>query len=170
MSKLSGLIACLLLLSLAAAQTLSCNVSTVPGIASGIVNLGVPTTSVAQTAFSQSLTGFNLGTYAEVFSAFAIAGFQASSSQSFFSLVVDNIIFSNGNTQMNFTMNYNNPTGSFQTTWSSIKLSWVAVSTSFQTVTGSGLGNYIWAGSVGMAAPFTNGIRGPIIPNSLWAK
>lgn len=173
MNKVTGLIACLLLLSLAVAQTTTttttCSpVSGLSGIASGIINLGVPTASVAQTSYSLSLSGFSLGTFAEVFTAFAIAGFQGASSQQYFSLVVDTVVFSNGNTQMNFTMNYNNPTGSFQTTWSSVKLSWVAVSTGFQTVTGSGQGNYIWAGSVGVASPFTNGISGPVIPNSIW--
>ena len=105
-----------------------------------------------------------------MFAAFAIAGFQAASTQQYFSLVVDTITFSNGNTQMNFTMSYSNPNSTFVTTWSSIKLSWVAVSTGFQSVTGSGQGNYIWAGSVGMSTPFTNGISGPIIPNSLWGQ
>jgi hypothetical protein len=167
MSKLTGLLACLLLLSAVAGQT--CGVSSLTGIASGVVNLGTPVAQVAQTSYSISLSSYGLGTYAEVFAAFAIAGFQASSNQQFYSLIVDNIIFSNGNTQMNFTMVYNNPAGTFQTTWSSIKLSWVAVSTGFATVTGSGLGNYIWAGSVGMSTPFTNGISGPIIPNSLWS-
>ena len=171
MYRSTGLIACLLLLSLAACQqNFSCANSVVPGIASGIVRLGVPVASVAQTSYSVSLTEFNLGTFAEVFSAFAIAGIQASSSQTYFSLIVDQVIFSNGNTQMNFTMNYNNPTGTFSTTWSSIKLSWLAVSTSFETVYGNPYGNYVWAGSVGMAAPFTNGIAGPVMTNSIWSQ
>ena len=110
MSRVSTFLLTCLLLSLAASQnTTDCGRSKLDHIASGVVRLGVPTTSVAQTSFSQSLSDFTLGTYAEVFAAFAIAGFQASSTQTFYSLVVDNIIFSNGNTQMNFTMNYNNP-------------------------------------------------------------
>lgn len=36
-----------------------------------------------------------------------------------------------------------------------------------QTVNAIG-GSYIWAGSVGLSAPFTNGLAGPVIPNSLW--
>ena len=87
-----------------------------------------------------------------MFSAFAIAGFQGASSQQYFSLVVDQVIFSNGNTQMNFTMDYANPLGSFTSTWSSVKLSWVAVSTSFETVNGQQYGNYIWASSVGLTS------------------
>jgi len=171
MSRSTGFIACLLLLSLAACQNnFTCSNSVVPGIASGIVKLGVPVASVAQTSYSLSLAQFNLGTFAEVFSTFAIAGFQGSSSQQYFSLIVDQVIFSNGNTQMNFTMNYNNPTGTFATTWSSIKLSWLAVSTSFETVYGNPYGNYLWAGSVGMAAPFTNNIAGPVMTNSIWSQ
>ena len=68
---------------------------------------------------------------------------------------------------MNITLSYNNPAGTFQTTWTRIKLSWVAVSTVMQTVNAIG-GSYIWAGSVGMSAPFTNGLSGAVIPNSLW--
>lgn len=73
----------------------------------------------------------NLGTFAQVFNAFAIAGLQGSSTQTYYSLIVDQVIFSNGNTQMNFTMNYNSPDGAIATTWTNIKLSWVAVSTQF---------------------------------------
>jgi hypothetical protein len=36
-----------------------------------------------------------------------------------------------------------------------------------QTVNAIG-GSYVWAGSVGIAAPFTNGLSGAVIPNSLW--
>ena len=68
---------------------------------------------------------------------------------------------------MNVTINYASPDGSFQTTWTKVKLSWVAVSTGIQTMSVVG-GSYVWAGSVGMAAPFTNGLSGPVIPNSLW--
>ena len=141
MYKLTGLILCLLLVSQVIAQTTTttttststCSVSSLDGIASGIVVLGVPTATLAQSSYSMSLTGFNLGLYAQVFSAFAIAGFQAASNRQFYSLVVDTVIFSNGNTQMNFTMNYlyNNNGINFQTSWSTIKLSWLAVSTLF---------------------------------------
>ena len=63
-------------------------------------------------------------------------------------------------------MNYNNPDGSFATTWTNLKLSWVAVSTQFEKFNNDG--QYVWAGSVGMTAPFTNNIPGPVITNSLW--
>jgi len=87
MKTFTGLLLCLLLVLQVSSQT--CSVSAVPGIASGIVSLGVPDSAVAQTSYSVSLSGFNLGTYAEVFYAFAIAGFQGASNQQFFSLVVD---------------------------------------------------------------------------------
>lgn len=92
-----------------------------------------------------------------MFSAFAIAGFQGASGQTYYSLVVDTVTFSNGNTQMNFTMNYNYQNCSIgcQTTWTKVKLSWLAVSTSFQVFDSTtGTGNYIWAGSVGVYGPF----------------
>jgi hypothetical protein len=161
-----------LLLSLAVSQaattTTNCGASSLPGIASGLIQLGVPTSSVAQTSYSQTLSGFNIGTYDTVFSAFAIAGIQASATQQYFALVVDTVTFSNGNTQMNVSLVFTSPNGTFQTTWTKVTLSWVAVSTGFQTINGNG-GSYVWAGSVGISAPFTNGISGPIIPNSLWS-
>ena len=165
MSRSTSLVALLLLISLVSSQT--CTNSNVAGIHTGLVRLGVPNANVAQTSYSQSLAGSTLGTYAQVFSAFAIAGLEASSSQTYYSLIVDQVIFSNGNTQMNFTMNYNNPDGSFATTWTTIKLSYVAVSTAFEkfdTISGQ----YVWAGSFTMAAPFTNGIPQATIANSIW--
>ena len=101
-----------------------------------------------------------------MFTAFAVAGLQGASAQTYYSLVVDQIIFGNGNTVMNFTMNYNNPDGSVATTWTNIKLSWVAVSTLFEKYQTTG--QYVWAGSVGMTAPFASNIAGAVIPNSLW--
>ena len=119
-----------------------------------MISLGVPDASVAQDSYSVTLSEFNLGTYAEVFHAFAIAGFQGASNQQFYSLVVDQVVFSNQNTLMNFTMLYlyNDGTINYQTTWSRVKLSWLAVSTSFET-TGPTEGNFIWAGTVGISAP-----------------
>jgi hypothetical protein len=68
-------------------------------------------------------------------------------------------------------MNYlfNNNGINFQTTWSSIKLSWLAVSTLFETVVpGDPLGgSYIWAGTVGLFPPFTD-VSGAIMANSPW--
>ncbi len=169
--KLTGLLLCVLLCSMVLSQNSTCGVSSLTGIASGTVILGAPNAPLAQDAFSVPLTGFNLDLYAEVHSAFAIAGFQAASNQQFYSLVVDNIVFSNGNTQMNFTMNYlYNTNGiNFKTTWTRVRLNWLAVSTSFQTITGSGRGNYIWAGSVGLSAPFS-GLAGPVMTNSIFAN
>lgn len=168
MIKLTGLIICLLLTAQVLGQS-TCSVSNLDGIASGVINLGVPNAPLAQTTYTQTLSGFNLGVFAQVFYAFAIAGFQAPSSQQFYSLVVDQVIFSNGNTQMNVTMNYlYNANGiNYQTSWTKVKLSWMAASTGFETVVlGDPLGgNYIWTGTVGLYAPF-NDISGAIMTNS----
>ena len=59
--------ALLLLLTLAASQTpapTTCSNSAVSGIASGIIRLGVPMEAVASTSYSQTLSGFSLGTWA----------------------------------------------------------------------------------------------------------
>ena len=89
MKAIAGFFLCLLLCGLVSAQDTTCTESQVDGIASGMISLGVPDASVAQDSYSVSLSGFNLGTYAEVFHAFAIAGFQGASNQQFYSLVVD---------------------------------------------------------------------------------
>jgi hypothetical protein len=47
-----------------------------------------------------------MGVFAEVFSAFALAGVQAVSQQKYYSLVVDEVYFENSNTKMRFTMDY----------------------------------------------------------------
>ena len=60
MIKVTGLILCLVLLTSALAASPSCNVSSLSGIASGVLILGVPAATTAQTSFSQSLSGFNL--------------------------------------------------------------------------------------------------------------
>lgn len=168
MIKLTGLIICLLLTAQVLGQS-TCSVSNLDGIASGVINLGVPNAPLAQTTYTQTLSGFNLGVFAQVFHAFAIAGFQAPSNQQFYSLVVDQVVFSNGNTQMNVTMNYlyNSNGINYQTSWTKVKLSWMASSTGFQTVVVDDPlgGNYIWAGSVGLSAPFTD-VSGAIMTNS----
>lgn len=70
---------------------------------------------------------------------------------------------------MNFTMNYlyNNAGINFQTSWTKVQLSWIAVSTGFETVVSNNPtgGNYIWATSIGLYAPFS-GVTGPLLTNS----
>lgn len=97
-----------------------------------------------------------------------MAGLQGASGQTFYSMVVDRITFSNGNSQMSFTMDYTyNQNGiNYQTTWTKIKLSYVVVSTQFETV-GPTLGNYVWAGSIGLNVPVT-GLTGANMPNSIF--
>ena len=68
---------------------------------------------------------------------------------------------------MSFTMSYKNTNGLITTVWTSIKLSWVAVSTAFETVN-SPFGSYLWAGSVGTST--ITGQTGPIMSNSLWSN
>ena len=72
---------------------------------------------------------------------------------------------------MSFTMNYANPDGSFQSTWSRVKLSWVAVSTSFETVDGQAFGNYIWATSIGLSkTAFSNHVTQAQMVNSPFSR
>ncbi len=62
---------------------------------------------------------------------------------------------------------YNNNGINFQTSWTNIKLSWLAVSTGFQTVVANSAigGSYIWAGTLGLFAPFS-GTSGALMTNS----
>lgn len=62
---------------------------------------------------------------------------------------------------------YNDGTINVLTTWSRVKLSWLAVSTSFET-TGAIYGNYIWAGSVGISAPISS-TSSAYLTNSIFA-
>jgi hypothetical protein len=144
-----------------------CSQNSLGGLVTGLISLGAPSTQFSQAIFSRSLAGSNLGTQSEIFTAFALAGMHASSKQQFYSLIVDLITFSNGNTQMNVTMSYSSPDGNYQTLWRRIRLSYVLVSNAIQTITPFG-GNYVWAGSVGLYAPFNNGLSGPVMPSYLW--
>lgn len=62
MLKLTGLLICLLLSAQVLSQS-TCSVSSLSGIASGIITLGSPG-KLAETSYSKSLSGFNLGLYA----------------------------------------------------------------------------------------------------------
>ena len=58
----------------------------------------------------------------------AIVGLQTSSGQSFYSVTVDQVVFSNTNRVMRFIMDYNNNERTVKTEWSKIKLSYIVVS------------------------------------------
>ena len=79
----------------------------------------------------------------------AIVGLQTSSGQSFYSVTVDQVVFSNTNRVMRFIMDYNNNERTVRTQWSKIKLSYIVVSPEFEGIsTGSytGTGNsYVFA-------------------------
>jgi hypothetical protein len=85
----------------------------------------------------------------------AIAGFQASCSQTAYSLGVDTVILENSNTKMRFTMNYALQDGSASPTvtqWTRVKLNYLLVSAdkfgSYGTALSDQGANYLWAGSV----------------------
>ena len=65
MYKPTVLLICLLLLT--SHVNTQCQNSNIRGMASGIINLGLPTNATAPETFSQSLAGANLGLQAEVF-------------------------------------------------------------------------------------------------------
>lgn len=156
MIKITVLLVAALLINSSLAQ--NCGKSVIPNLQTGIVQMGAPTQQLAQVSYVVPLTGMSLS--AQMMSAFAIAGFQASTGQKFYSLVVDSVLFSNGNTIMTFNMDYTWAASglTYTTTWTKIKLSYVVVSTSLittgtiiKTPTASTLyGNYIYAGSVGI--------------------
>jgi len=77
MKLIAILLACLIAFS--SAQV--CGDSAVDFIQTGEVELGVPTTSFAQTEFTVTFEADSLGVFAELFSAFALAGFQGACNQ-----------------------------------------------------------------------------------------
>ncbi len=86
LKQVAILLVCLLAFS--AAQT--CSDSALSNIESGTITLGVPTTAFAQKDYNITLKG-NLGLSAVVHTAFAIAGFQGSCTQTFYTLSVDQV-------------------------------------------------------------------------------
>ncbi len=76
-----------ILLLTASGQT-TCSDNNLNQIATGVITLGAPNATSAQTSYVKTLDG-TMGVYAQVFSAFAIAGVQAVSHQTYYSLVVD---------------------------------------------------------------------------------
>lgn len=80
-----------ILLLTGSAQT-TCADNSLSQIATGVITLGAPNATSAQTSYVQTLDG-TMGVYAEVFSAFALAGVQAVSQQKYYSLVVDEVYF-----------------------------------------------------------------------------
>jgi hypothetical protein len=103
----------------------------------------------------------------------AIAGFQASCTQTAYSLGVDTVILENSNTKMRFTMNYALQDGSANPTvtqWTRVKLNYLLVSDKFDSypTVSSPLGaNYVWAGSVEIT-PTQSGNYGLYGPGSLF--
>lgn len=74
----------------------------------------------------------------------AIVGLQTSSGQNFYSVVVDQVVFSNNNRVMRFIMDYNNNARTVKTQWSKIKLCYIVVSPDFD---GISAGSYTGAGN-----------------------
>jgi len=154
MYKIIVVLVCLLLI--AQVHNNQCTHSKIRGMASGIINLGLPTNPTAVASYTQSLADADLGLQAEVFHAFALAGFQSAAGQAYYSLVVDQVIFSNGNTLMNFTVDYESRASvSYRTIWSKVKLSWLVISTNFYSSQNpsnpNALGNLAWAGTYGIS-------------------
>lgn len=136
------------LVAFSAAQT--CSTSTLDYIESGTLTLGVPTNAFAQKDYNVTLAG-KLGLSAKIHTAFAIAGFQGSCTQTYFALGVDTVYFENSNTKMKFSMNYvyNDNTTTYTSQWTRVKLNYLLVSDLFESYKATNYGgNYIWADSV----------------------
>ena len=70
--------------------------------------------------------------------AFAIAGFETSCAQSYFSLMVDIVEFQNENTRMRVVIDFRDPAGTALTVWTKVKLTYlVASSTRFEAAPGN---------------------------------
>ena len=84
------------------------------------------------------------------FNNLAIAGFQGSCTQQYYSLVVDQVTYENNNTKMRITMDYTytiNLTNNYVSQWTKVKLSFIVVTTQFSSYAATEKGNFVWAGS-----------------------
>jgi hypothetical protein len=101
-------------------------------------------TAGATKNYYQSLSSgaFKAGDYLGY--AFAIAGFETSCSQGYYSLVVDVVEFQNQNTNMLVTIDFRNPSFSNLTVWTKVKLTYLVVSSSRYEVNNVQPA-YIWA-------------------------
>jgi hypothetical protein len=100
----------------------------------------------------------------------AIAGFQASCSQTAYSLGVDTVILENSNSRMKFSMNYffqGSSGDPVETKWTRVKVSYLLVSDKFYSYANEGA-NYVWAGSVEIT-PNRAGQYGLYGPGSIFA-
>jgi hypothetical protein len=75
-----------------------------------------------------SLANAKFGAGDRIGYAFALVGFQAACSQSYYSLVVDVVEFQNSNTQMYIVVDFRNPALNTLTTWTNVQLSYITAS------------------------------------------
>lgn len=127
--KLTLLFLCLLVLGLA--QN-GCQESRLDKIQTGEINL-LPNdlgTAGANKNYLESLSRGNFGTTDLLSTAVAIAGFETSCAQTFFSLIVDVVEPQNENTKLKIVIDFRNKAQTGLTSWAKVKLTYLVVSTS----------------------------------------
>ena len=122
------------------------NSSLLPLLATGTINLNPLDTynNGANKDYYQDLSLAQFQTVDVLGYAFALSGFQAPCSQSYYTLVIDKVNFENQNTRMKIVVNYLNPstfeTSTAITKWKIITFTYIVVSRNFQ-----GAFSNIWA-------------------------
>lgn len=154
-----GLILCLALVTLCLAQTNfnnNCqNASLIPKLATGVIHLNPLDTynNGANKDYYVDLT-LNKFEIVDVLGyGFALAGFQASCSQSFYSLSIFKVTFENQNTRMRVVVDFRNPGNGAITTWNLVTYTYIVVSRSLN-------GGYtdIWASVAEIDNPTDNAL------------
>jgi hypothetical protein len=148
--KLALLLLCLLVLGLAQD---GCQESRLDKIQTGeiVLNPNDLGTAGANKNYIESLSRGNFGATEILATAVAIAGFETSCSQSFFSLIVDIVEPQSENTKLRLVIDFRNKAQNALTTWTKVKLSYLVASYSRLSATllneGSTKSAPIWATS-----------------------
>lgn len=143
--KLTLLFLCLLILGMAQD---GCQESRLDKIQTGeiILNPNDLGTAGANKNYLEPLSRANFGATDLLSYAVAIAGFETSCSQTYFSLIVDIVEPVNENTKLKLVIDFRNKAQNALTSWTKVKLSYLVTSTSRYPPTKNGI-SYIWATS-----------------------
>ena len=152
-----GLILCLALVTLCLAQTNfnnNCqNASLIPKLATGVMHLN-PLDTYNNGANKDYYVDLSLNKF-EIIDVlgygFALAGFQASCSQSFYSLSIFKVTFENQNTRMRVVVDFRNPGDGAITTWNLVTYTYIVVSRTL-----NGAYSDIWASVAEIDNPSNN--------------
>ena len=146
-----------LMLALALAQTDFQNTcqseSLIPRLATGLINLNPLDTynSGANKDYYQDLTLNGFSSNDVLGYGFALSGFETSCSNTFYALVIDDILFENQNTRMKIVVDFRDPGSGAITSWTMVSFTYIVVSRFL-----NGAYSDIWATVASISNPLDN--------------